>query len=91
MGLAIWVYVYVESHRVAADRAVLDVVLVGAPGDIHGDDDFFATGVADIRGLEVGGWSSTAAFCAFFGHVTQKCSPLPSAYFAADFDIFAKV
>ena len=61
-GFAIRVYVHVKRHRVAADRAVLDVVLVRTPGDIHWHDDFFATGVADIRGLGVGGWSSTAAF-----------------------------
>ena len=48
-GFAIRVYVHVKRHRVAADRAVLDVVLVRTPGDIHWHDDFFATGVADIR------------------------------------------
>jgi hypothetical protein len=39
----------VERHRVAADGAVLDVVLVRTPGDIHWHDDLFAAGVADIR------------------------------------------
>ena len=42
MGFAVWVYVYVKSHRVAADRTVLDVVLVSAPRNIHRHDDFFA-------------------------------------------------
>lgn len=42
MGFAVWVYVYLERHRVAADGAVLDVVLVSAPRDIHRDDDLFA-------------------------------------------------
>ena len=51
----------------------------------------FAAGVADVGGLEVGGWLSAAVFCAFLGHGTQKCSPLPSACFGGDFDIFAKV
>ena len=42
VGFAVWVYVYVESHRVAADGAVLDVILVSAPRDIHRHDDLFA-------------------------------------------------
>ena len=75
MGFAIRVYLHVESHRVAADGAVLDVVLVRTPGDIHGHHDFFAAGVADIRRLKVGGPSSAAAFRAFLGHGTEKCSP----------------
>lgn len=75
MGFAVRVYVYVESHRVAADGAVLDVVLVSAPRDIHRHDDFFAARVADIRGLQVGGWPSAAAFWAFLSHGSQKCSP----------------
>ena len=69
MGFAVRVYVYVESHRVAADGAVLDVVLVSAPRDIHRHDDFFAARVADIGSLQVGGWSSTAAGFLGFLHV----------------------
>ena len=79
MRLAVWVNVYVEGHRVAADRAVFDVVLVRAPGDIHWHDDLFAAGVADKGSFEMNGWLSAAAFWAFLGHVTQKCSPSPCA------------
>jgi hypothetical protein len=50
-GFAVWVYFNVESHRVAADRAVLDIVLVSAPGDVHRDHNLFAAGVADIGSL----------------------------------------
>ena len=42
LGLAVRGYVYVERHGVAADRAVLDVVLVSAPGNIHWHYDFFS-------------------------------------------------
>lgn len=42
MGFAVWVDVHVQRHRVAADGAVFDVVLVSAPRDIHRHDDFFA-------------------------------------------------
>ena len=79
MRLAVWGYVYVEGHRVAADRAAFDVVLVRAPGDIHWHDDFFATAVADKGSFKMGDWLSAAAFGAFLGHGTQKCSPLPCA------------
>ena len=75
MGFAVWVYIHVQRHRVAADGAVFDVVLVIAPRDIHRHDDFFAARVAYIGSLEVGGWSSAAAFWAFLGHSSQKCSP----------------
>ena len=74
-GFAVWVYFNVESHRVAADRAVLDVVLVSAPGDIHRHDDLFAAGVADIGRLKMGGWSSAAAFGSFLGHGVPNYSP----------------
>ena len=90
MGFAIRVYLDVERHRVAADGAVLDVVLVRTPGDIHGHHDFFAAGVADIRRLKVGGPSSAAAFGAFLGHGTQKCSPLPRNGLYADSRPFYK-
>lgn len=78
-GFAVWVDVYVESHRVAADRAVLDVVLMRPPGDIHRDHDLFTARVADIRSFEMGGWSSAATFRTFLGHGAHKCSPLPSS------------
>ena len=74
MGFAIRVDLDVESHRVAADGAVLDVVLVRTPGDIHGHHDFFAAGVADIRSFKLCCGLSAAAFGAFLGHGTQKCS-----------------
>ena len=73
-GFAVGVYVDVQGHRVAADRTVLDIVLVSASGDIHRDHDLFAARVANVRGFEVGGGLSTAAFGAFLGHGTQKCS-----------------
>ena len=68
-GFAVWVDVYVESHRVAADRAVLDVVLMRTPGDIHRDHDLLAARVADRGGLEMGGWLSAAACFLGFLHV----------------------
>ena len=71
MGLAVRVYIDMERHGVAADRAVFHVVLVGAAGDIDWHDDLFAARVADIGRLKMGGWSSTAAFGAFLGHGTQ--------------------
>jgi len=58
----------VEGHRVAADGAVFNVVLVSAAGDIHWHDDLFAAGVADIGSFEMGDWLSAAAFWAFLGH-----------------------
>jgi hypothetical protein len=79
MGFAVWVDVHVQCHGVAADGAIFDVVLVRTSGNIHRDHDLFATRVAGIRGLKMGGWSSAAAFRTFLGHGTQKCSPLPSA------------
>ena len=39
---AVRVYVYVEGHRMAADWAVFDVVLVRTLGDVHRDHDLFA-------------------------------------------------
>ncbi len=68
MGFAVWVYIHVQGHRVAADRAVLDVVLVSAGGDIHGNYDLLAARVADICGLGVGGGLSTAAYFLRFLH-----------------------
>ncbi len=84
MGFAIRVDLHVERHRVAADGAVLDVVLVRTPGDIHGHHDFFAAGVADIRRFKLCCGLSAAAFGAFLGHGTQKCSPLPRNGLYAD-------
>ena len=78
-GFAVGVYVYVEGHRVAADRAVLDVVLVRPPGNIHWHDDLFAARVADVRGFKLCYGLSAAAFGAFLSHGTQQCSPLPIA------------
>ena len=75
MSLAVWVDVHVQRHRVAAHWTVFDVVLASAPRNIHWDHDLFAARVADIRGLEVGGWSSAAAFWASLRHGSQKCSP----------------
>ena len=60
-GFAVWVDVDVESHRVAADGAILDVVLVSAPRDVHWDHDLLAAGVADIRSFKLCNWSSAAA------------------------------
>ncbi len=54
MGLAVRVDVHVKGQRVAADRAVFDVVLVRAGGDVHRHDDLFAAGVADRDGFLVG-------------------------------------
>jgi hypothetical protein len=51
MSFAVWVYIDVQGHRVAADRAVLDVVLVSAGRDIHGNDDLLAARVTNIRGF----------------------------------------
>ena len=90
MGFAIRVYLDVERHRVAADGAVLDVVLVRTPGDIHGHHDFFAAGVADIRSFKLCCGLSAAAFRAFLGHGTQKCSPLPRNGLYADSRPFYK-
>jgi len=50
-GFAVGVYVDVQGHRVAADRTVLDIVLVSASGDIHRDHDLFAARVANVRGF----------------------------------------
>ena len=70
MGLAVWAYVYVEGHGVAADGAVLDVVLVSASGNIYWHDDLLAAGVADIGSFEMSGWSFAAAcFLGFLHHV----------------------
>ena len=44
-GFAVGVYAFAEGHRVAADRAVLDVVLVRPPGDIHWHDDLLKTAI----------------------------------------------
>ena len=69
MGFAVSVDVYTQPHRVAADRAVLDVVLVRTPGDIHRDHDPFTARVTNIRGLKMGDGSSTAAcFLGFLHH-----------------------
>ena len=62
VGFTVRVDVDVKRHRVAADRAVFDVVLVSAGRDIHRDNDFFAARVADVRGFEIGGGPSSAAF-----------------------------
>jgi hypothetical protein len=74
MGFAVPVYLHVESHRVAADRAVFDVVLVSAARDVDWHDDLFAAGVADIGSFEMGGWPSSAALWAFLGHGTSQYS-----------------
>ena len=69
VGFAVWVDVHVKRHRVAADGAIFDVVLVRTPGNIHRDYDLFAAGVADIRSLKMGDWSSAAAGFLRFLHV----------------------
>jgi len=53
VGLAVRAEFHVQAHRVAADRAVFDVVLVRAGRDVHRHHDFFAAGVADIGGFSV--------------------------------------
>jgi len=75
MGLAVRVDIDMERHWVAADRAVFDVVLMGAPGNIDWHDNLFAAGVADIGRLKMSGWSSAAAFGSFLGHGIQNYSP----------------
>lgn len=85
MGFAIPVDFHMQRHRVTADRTVLDVVLVRAGGDVHWHDDLFATRVADVRGLKVGGWPFAASVRAFLGHGIQKCTadmPTPSRTFS---------
>jgi hypothetical protein len=52
-GLAVVVDVDVQSHRMAAHRAVLDVVLPGAGGQVHRHDDLLAARVADVRRIDV--------------------------------------
>jgi hypothetical protein len=69
VGFAVWVDVHVKSHRVAADGAVLDVVLARTSGNIHWDHDLFAAGVADIGSFKMGDWSSAAAGFLWFLHV----------------------
>jgi hypothetical protein len=54
MGLAVGVDLDVQAHGVAADGAIFHVVLVGTGGDVYGNDDLFAAGIADIAGLLVG-------------------------------------
>jgi len=68
MGLTIWVDIHVQCHGMAADRAVLDVVLVRAPGNINRYDDFLAAGIADVGRLQVGGEPFAAAFVSFLRH-----------------------
>ena len=66
MGLAVRVDRDVEVHGVAADRAILDVVLVRAGLNVHRHHDLFAAGVADVNGLVVGnGRGSPTTFFAF--------------------------
>jgi hypothetical protein len=69
MGFAVWVYIHVERHRVAADGTVLDVVLARTSGNIHWDNDLFAAGVADIGSFKMGDWSSAAACFLGFLHL----------------------
>jgi hypothetical protein len=52
VGLAVAVDVDVEPHRVAADGAVLDVVLMLPARDVDRHDDLLATGIADIGRFE---------------------------------------
>ena len=68
-GFAVGVYVYVEGHRVAADRTVLNVILVRPARNIHWYHDLFAAGVADIGSLKMRDWSSAAAAFFWFLHV----------------------
>jgi len=72
---AVWIYVHVERHRVAADRTVLDVVLVSSSGNIHWHNDLLTAGVADVGRFEMSVWLSAAAFSVFLGHGSQQCSP----------------
>ena len=78
MGFAVWVYIDVQGHRVAADGAIFDVVLVSAGRDIYGNYDLFAARVTNIRGFQLCSGLPAAAFGAFLGHGTQKCSRLHS-------------
>ncbi len=73
-GLAVWVDVYVESHRVAADGTVLDVVLARTPGNIHWDHDLLAARVTDIRSFKLCSWPSAATFFLRFLHVPAGTS-----------------
>ena len=59
--------IYVQVQGVAAVRIAFDGVLVCAAGDIDWHDDLFASGVTDIRSLNMGGRSSAVAFEAFLG------------------------
>jgi hypothetical protein len=51
----------VQRHRVAADRAILDVVLAGPGREVDGDDDLLAAGIADVGALGVDAGSGTTA------------------------------
>lgn len=53
MSLAVGVDIHVQAHRMAADRAIFDVVLMRAGLDIHWHHDLFTTGAADVGRLGV--------------------------------------
>jgi len=75
MGLAVGVYIDMECHRVAADRAVFDGGLMIAPGDIDWHHNLSAAGNAERDSLKMGGRSSAAALGAFLVHGAQQCGP----------------
>jgi len=72
MGFAVRVYVHVQSHRVATDWAVLDIVMVRAGRDIHRHDDFFTARVASIDGFLMSLRECSAVFLLGILHEWQR-------------------
>lgn len=75
-SLAVRVNVHVQPHRMAAHRTVLYIVLMGPAGDVDGNDDLFAAGIADVRRLGMGDWLPAAASWSLLCHDRMNCSPV---------------
>gem|GEM_PF-3625099 len=77
VGFAVPIYLDVQAHGVAANRTVLNVVLVRAGRQVHGHDDLFTARVANVDGLLVSGRVALSAFLLWLFHGGRMwCAPV---------------
>ncbi len=74
VSLAVGIDIHMQRHGMAADRAVLDIILMRPCRKIDGDDDLLAARITDVCRLGIGDRSFAATLWAFLGHGCGKCS-----------------
>ena len=73
-NITVFIDLNMDDVRVATDGAVLSVLLARPGGGIDGDDDLFATVIADVGGLvlHAGDCNRTASPAAFVTHSGRR-------------------